>query len=404
MAFALRDLWVRCLPMAVALAAVPAGHAEVPSGTEQRASPRLIRVGPHQPLTRVAAAARIANSGDVIEVDAGEYVDDSASWPQSNLTIRATGGRARMIQHGPGAEGKAIWVFKGDNVTVENIEFSGAHGFDMNAAGIRHEGGRLTVRNCLFEDNQMGLLTWNNELAELNVENSEFRGNAVAANYRRGDSIGHQIYVGTIARFTLRESFVHRGAFGHLVKSRARENLIVNNRIADGVAGKASYELEFPNGGIAYVLGNIIQQSAQTENSQLISYGAEGYRWPHDEIYVVNNTLVDDLPRDGVLLRVARGASRVVLVNNLMLGNATLATEKGWEFRSNMVAKPADFASASNGDYRLRSSSALVGKGIEPGAANGVSLRLDREYDHPLQGRRLSAGPLSPGALQSVAP
>src|SRR5664279_2727532 len=159
--------WGRCLPLALALAMVPAAHGEDASGTARPASPRLIRVGPHQEVTRVATAARIAKSGDVIEIDAGEYVDDYASWPQSNLAIRAVGGHARMIHHGPGAEGKAIWVFKGDNVTVENIEFSGAHGPAQNAAGIRHEGGKLTVRNCLFEENQMGLLTWNSEREEL---------------------------------------------------------------------------------------------------------------------------------------------------------------------------------------------------------------------------------------------
>ena len=391
MARSLRSPWFPWLPIALALAASPGAHAVDASRTERPAPPHLIRVGPHRAVTRVAEAARIANSGDVIEIDAGEYVNAAASWSQSDLTIRATGGRARMIQRGASAEGKAIWVFKGDNVTVENVEFSGARGPDRNVAGIRHEGGRLTVRHCLFEDNQMGLLTWNNEQAELNVENSEFRGNRVAAEHRRGDPIGHQIYVGTIARFTLRESHVHQGAFGHLVKSRARENHIVNNRIADGVSGRASYELEFPNGGIAYVLGNIIQQSALTENSQLVSYGAEGYRWPRSELYLVNNTLVDDLPRDGVLLRVAPGASRVVLINNLTLGNATLAAEVSWESRANAVAGPEDVVSAAAGDYRLRASSALVGKGIDPGTADGVSLRLEREYVHPLQGRPLPA-------------
>ena len=40
---------------------------------------------------------------------------------------------------------------------------------------------------------------------------------------------------------------------------------------------------------------------------------------------------------------------------------------------------------------------------VDPGAANGVSLRLDREYVSPLRGRAVPAGPLNPGALQSVA-
>ena len=259
------------------------------------------------------------------------------------------------------------------------------------------------MRNCLFERNQMGLLTWNSEQAELTVENSEFRDNSVASTHRPGDPIGHQIYVGAIARFTLRESYVHRGAFGHLVKSRARENHIINNRIADGSSGRSSYELEFPNGGVSYVVGNTIQQSAQTENLDVISYGAEGYRWPMNELYVVNNTLVDDGHRGGTFLRVWTGFGRVVASNNLLLGNATLDSQPHWEMASNAVARDADVVSVANGDYRLRAASPLVGKTVDPGAANGVSLRLDREYVSPLRGRAVPAGPLNPGALQSVA-
>jgi hypothetical protein len=275
---------------------------------------------------------------------------------------------------------------------------------DRNGAGIRHEGGKLTVRNCLFERNEMGLLTWNSGTAELVIEASEFRDNAVASTHQPGDPIGHQIYVGTIAHFTLRESYVHRGAFGHLVKSRARENLIVNNRIADENSGKASYELEFPNGGLAYVLGNIIQQSTQTENSHLVSFGAEGYQWPQSELFLVNNTLVDDLPRGGVFLRVKPGASRVVLINNLLLGNARLDAKRDWESESNLVAKRDVVVSAATGDYRLRAASSLVGKAIEPGTAHAQSLRLEREYVHPMQSQPLQSGPLNPGALQRVAP
>jgi hypothetical protein len=355
-------------------------------------------------VTTVAEAARTAHDGDVVEIEAGVFNDDVASWPQNDLTIRAIGGRARMDSRGASAEGKAIWVIKGNRVVVENIEFAGMRVPDRNGAGIRHEGGKLTVRNCLFEHNEMGLLTWNSETAELVIEASEFRDNAVAANYRRGDPIGHQIYVGSIARFTLRESYVHRGAFGHLVKSRARENYIINNRITDENGGRASRELEFPNGGISYVLGNIIQQSAQTENSNVVSFGAEGYRWPRNELFLVNNTMVDDLPRGCSFLQVKPGADRVVLINNLLLGNAVLDGEHPWESAFNVVARHADMASPANGDYRLRAGSPLVGKAVEPGVANGVSLRLLQEYVHPLQGRPLPAGPLNPGALQSLAP
>ena len=85
---------------------------------------------------------------------------------QNDLTIRAIGGRARMVASRGQRRGKAIWVIKGDRVVIENIEFTGARVADRNGAGIRHEGGKLTVHNCLFERNESGLLTWNNENAE----------------------------------------------------------------------------------------------------------------------------------------------------------------------------------------------------------------------------------------------
>ena len=54
---------------------------------------------------------------------------------------------------------------------------------------------------------------------ELVVERSEFHHNRVASTYKDGDPVGHQIYVGSIGRFTLIDSYVHAGAHGHLVRA-----------------------------------------------------------------------------------------------------------------------------------------------------------------------------------------
>jgi len=362
----------------------------------------VLRVGTQYALRRVAEAARTAQDGDVIEIDAGDYVDDVATWPQSDLTLRAIGGMARMISAGKSAEGKAIWVIKGNNVVVENIAFSGAHVPGRNGAGIRHEGGKLTVRGCLFEQNEMGLLTWNNPSAELLIEASEFRDNAVAQPYAERDP-GHQIYVGHIRRFTLRGCYVHRGAVGHLVKSRARENRVHYNRLTDETEGRASYELEFPDGGIAYVLGNIIQQSAHSENEAIVSFGAEGYKWPQNELYLVSNTLVDDLPGGGRFLRVAPGADRVKTFNNLLLGEDRLDAAGSGHRAGNFNVRAIDLVAAKSFDYRLTTRAAPVGRAVNPGEANGTRLRPEYEYLHPMQLRPVRSGRLSPGALQSMA-
>jgi hypothetical protein len=360
-------------------------------------------VGSQHTLTSVADAARSAQDGTMVEIDAGDYLGDVTTWPQNDLTIRAVGGQARMIAAGKSAEGKAIWVIKGNNVVVENIAFSGAHVPGRNGAGIRHEGGKLTVRGCLFERNEMGLLTWNDPSAELLVERSEFRDNAVAQPYAQRDP-GHQIYVGRIRRFTLRGCYIHRGAVGHLVKSRARENRIYYNRLTDETEGRASYELEFPDGGIAYVLGNIIQQSPHSENEVVVSFGAEGYRWPQNELYLASNTLIDNLPAGGRFLRVTPGADRVAAFNNLLLGQDSLDDAGLGRRAGNFLVRATDFVAAKTFDYRLTARATPLGRAINPGEANGTRLRPEYEYVHPMQLRPIRSARLSPGALQSVAP
>lgn len=176
------------------------------------------------------------------------------------------------------------------------------------------------------------------------------------------------------------------------------------NRLTDETGGTASYELEFPNGGVAYVIGNIIQQNAQTENPNMISFGAEGYKWPANEIYVVNNTLIDNRPDQGVYLRVMPGAALVQAVNNLLVGRGALGALEAGRSENNLRAGTEDFAaSAQDGEYQLRASSPLAGKAVDPGQVHGRSLMPKREYLHPRGTLDLSATAHNPGAVQRMA-
>jgi hypothetical protein len=218
------------------------------------ANSRTIHVGPTREIRRIGEAARMARDGDVIEVDAGDYIADVAVWPQKRITIRGAAGRPRLIAAGAAAEEKAIWVIRGEQVVVENFEFTGAKVPDRNGAGIRHETGTLMIKRCLFSGNENGILVSNNDTAALEIEDSEFADNGA------GDGLSHNLYVGKIASFSVKGSYFHRARVGHLLKTRARENLIAYNRLTDEYDGRASYELEFPDGGVAIVIGNLIQQ------------------------------------------------------------------------------------------------------------------------------------------------
>ena len=65
-------------------------------------------------------------------------------------------------------------------------------------------------------------------------------------------------YVGKIDKLTVNGSYFHHARVGHLLKSRAAQNHVFYNRLTNEEGGRASYELGFPSGGLAYVVGNWI--------------------------------------------------------------------------------------------------------------------------------------------------
>lgn len=283
------------------------------------AAARVLRVGPDQELKAPSAAARIARDGDTVEIAAGEYRGDVASWRQNRLTLRGVGGRPHLRAAGRTAEGKAIWVIKGDDVVVENVELSGTRAPGFAGAGIRAEGGRLTLRNVHFHDHQMGILTNNNGRGELVIIDSEFDHNVV--DYERYGRLGHNIYVGRIASFELRGSHVHGAVTGHQVKTRARRNRIEGNRIVDGDGG-SSYLIDLAEGGESVVRDNVLRQSERAPNRVGISYMPEGDRSRAGALFVGGN-LFESEGTSAVFVRNFAAKVQAVLSNNVLRGDVT---------------------------------------------------------------------------------
>jgi hypothetical protein len=360
------------------------------------AQDKTIRVGPNRPVKTISGASALVSEGGIIEVDAGEYRNDVAIWTQKTLTLRAIGGRVKIIATGAAAEGKGIWIVRGGKIEVDGFDFTGAAVADHNGAGIRFEKGHLIVRNSSFMNNENGILTSNDKDSVLEIENCEFGHNGF------GDGQSHNVYIGTIKRLSVTGSYFHHARVGHLLKSRAAENFIFYNRLTDEIGGRASYELEFPAGGIAYVVGNVIQQGSQTENPHMIAYGAEGYVWPSNELYLINNTLIDNRPNNGIFLKVKPGKVVIRAINNLLAGKGKLEAAGPGEYQNNLNVDWGDFVLAQREDYRLNSSSKLIGKAIDPGSVNNVDFRPKKEYSHPSQTQSAKPSPFNPGAMQTI--
>jgi len=369
----------------------------VPLTTE---ASNTIRVGSSHEIRTLQKAAQIARDGDVVEVEAGDYRRDVAVWTQDNLVIRGIGERPRVVADGVAmAEGKGIFVVRGSNTTIENLAFSGARVSDLNGAGIRLERGKLTVVNCLFEDNENGILTSNDSSIELRVVDSTFLNNGA------GDGQSHNLYAGTIAALEVTGSYFARARTGHLLKSRAKATSVLYSRLT-GEGGSSSYEMDLPNGGALRAIGNLIQQGNQTENPVLVSFGAEGYRWPVNHAHIAFNTLVNDRSQGGVFISVRAGAAEAVITNNITVGLGELDVKTQAAVRGNVQARPDDFVNPAQFDYRLRLGSKPAGAAGRAGAVPGKDLPT-REYRHAAGSVELPGftqlTPLNPGAFQRLA-
>ncbi len=278
------------------------------------ASGRRWRVGrPDGELARISDAARLARDGDTVEILAGDYRADVAVWSQRRLRIRALGGPVRLFADGVSAEGKAIWVIRDGEFDIEGIEFRECRVRDGNGAGIRMERGQVRLSRCRFLDNQTGILTGNSPESRLWIDRCEF------TRSRHDGGFSHHLYAGRIARLEVRGSSFANAQSGHLLKSRARESLVTYNRLADDPDGRSSYELEFPDGGRALVLGNVLVQSLSTENRTVLSFGAEGRVWSENALAVSHNTFVNRAAHCS-FIQVRGAAILSQVVNNLFAG------------------------------------------------------------------------------------
>lgn len=374
--------------MIIAALAFPA-HAEI------------LRVGPGERFNRIADAAKMAKDGDIVEILPGEYRGDVTTWRQKKLLIRGVGERPVLIADGKIEQGKAIWVIANGDFLIDNIEFRGARAADDNGAGIRFERGRLEVLNSVFIDNQNGILTANFDDAELVIRDSLF-----AQAPRQEQSLPHLLYVGRIARFEISGSRFHQGYRGHLLKSRARYNDIRYNLLYDGPQGEASYEIDLPNGGRSFVVGNIVGQSAATQNPVMVAYGAEGNAWPESALYLAHNTLLSDRHTGTLFLRTwpdrLPEGTGIVGINNLSVGLGSLTLANTGEFRGNLPLPPGGLEDPETLDFRPLGASLLRRFTSPAGSARGVSLQPEAEFTLPI-GTRPIAPPAQwlPGALQS---
>lgn len=368
----------------------PGADGEAPNAAA--AGRRVLQVGPTRALQRPSDAAAVAQDGDIIEIDAGRYAGDVALWTQNNLLLRGVGGRPHLDAQGRSALEQGTWVFRANDITVENVEFSGARAPHRNGSGIRFVGRNLTIRDSVFHDNEAGVLTWKDPASDILIERSVFFRNGY------GDGQSHNIYIGNVRSFTLRFSHSHDAHVGHNVKSRAATNYILYNRITDEDDGDASYLIDLPEGGRAFVVGNVLEKGIKTLNKIAISFASERKN-ATGQLVVASNSVYNRRPLSTFVR--SNGADPVLLVNNAVAGAPMLLLDGPGEERNNPLGANQGITGPAQLRFDLLPDSPLIDAGEPPPESLGAAARPEFEYVHPANGRRRRrVGPPDIGAYE----
>jgi hypothetical protein len=362
-------------------------------------SAATLPVGPGKSFSSPCQAFAVAVDGDTVEIDgAGSYDGDVCPIRPSNLTIRGVNGRPKINANGQNSLGKGTWVVMGSGTTIENVEMFGARVPDQNGAAIRLDGRDLTLRNSYLHHNENGILTSNDGVSNVVIENSEFSDNGLGTGYT------HNVYIGDINSLVFRGSYSHDANVGHNLKSRAATNIIVYSRFSSTYA-QPSYEIDLPSAGTSYVIGNVIQQPAANQAATMLAYGEEGASNPGHDLYVVNNTFLNDDSVRGTFVMVGDSVGTPALLqNNIFSGTGNATNQVNAIDRNNYRSLSPSFVDRSAYDLHPLAGSAMVDAGAAVGSApSGMSLAPTEQYRFPVGTEpRPTSGAIDIGAYEST--
>ncbi len=319
------------------------------------ASGSVLNVGPSGAFSTIGAAVSSAASGDTICVAAGLYQNDFFDAGAKNLTIVGVGGLAHLEATENIPNGKAIIVSSG-NLTLKSLELSGARvssGTGGNGAGIRYEGGNLTVVQSYFHDNQEGILGGAGR-GDVVVRDSKFVDNGQSFFNSSGTNqtdLGqvHGIYLTGANSLTVDNSYFDSTHVGHHVKvvSPITGATITNSTFEDG-GGPAStlpsYSIDAPGGGQIAITNDTLIQRPNAPNSYIVHNDyRQATQLPATNSMTIEQDTVRNQRSGGTLL-LNNTTDPTTVAHNTLEGVANIATGSVNAFDNTSVSTPHAFA------------------------------------------------------------
>jgi hypothetical protein len=184
-------------------------------------------------------------------------------------------------------EGKAALVLRGRGAQVSGLVFQNMRVRDFNGAGIRLEHGNLTVAQSWFRDSQQGILTADDNAAQLVIDRSTF--SRLGACEGAG-GCAHSIYTGALGQVRITNSRFEQGRGGHYVKVRSPLVDIAGCSFDDSGGRTTNYMIDLPAGASGQISNNWFVQGRDKENySAFIAVAAESRDFSSAGLVVAGN-------------------------------------------------------------------------------------------------------------------
>jgi hypothetical protein len=169
-------------------------------------------------------------------------------------------------------------------------------------------------------------------------------------------------------------------------------------------AGKPSYEIDLPNGGESYVIGNVIQQSSTPSNTAMVAYGEEGAVLASSNLYVINNTFLNDYSGGTFLFVSGKVPTPALVQNNIFAGVGTFSTQATTIDKTNYRNAAPGFVNRAAYDLHPTGSALVIGAASNPGTSpTGVSMVPVAQYKATANGEaRPVNGTLDIGAYEAT--
>lgn len=251
--------------------------------------------------------------GGTVRIEPGVY-KEGATLKEGHdgvLIIGAPG----VIFDGIAVAGKAAFVIKSNDVTIESIACKNIRVPSRNGACVRMESANMTLRDVHFSDSENGILTWD-KVDKLLIEDSLFENNGKAGQ-------AHGMYITSGNQFIVRRTrILNSKDQGHGIKSRAAITLVENCVVAS-LEGNDSYLIDIPDGGRAIIRNSLLVEGANTVNWHLLTFGPESRKYPDNAFTLEKNVIITDREGGSTLFNMGDGMPTPVTKGNVVVGRIT---------------------------------------------------------------------------------